>query len=132
MVLVMMLGVMIALGSESGPEAVVDPGYNAGLTLLVTILVVALAPVPGIVLSATVRPENLSDPYRRARTLRRVRVGTACYQGYLLAAYAFVTWVLDWPVRMAPGQMLRTRMRNGATSWAMLFIISITPPFDAA
>jgi Zn-dependent protease with chaperone function len=98
MVLVMMLGVMIALGSESGPEAVVDPGYNAGLTLLVTILVVALAPVPGIVLSATVRPENLSDPYRRARTLRRVRVGTACYQGYLLAAYAFVTWALDWPV----------------------------------
>ncbi len=35
-------------------------------------------------------------------------------------------------VRIAPGQMLFTRMRYGATSCAMLFIISITPPFDAA
>jgi hypothetical protein len=31
-------------------------------------------------------------------------------------------------VRIAPGAMLLTRMRYGATSWAMLFIISITPP----
>ncbi len=35
-------------------------------------------------------------------------------------------------VRTAPGQMLFTRMRRGATSCATLFIISITPPFDAA
>jgi hypothetical protein len=35
-------------------------------------------------------------------------------------------------VRMAPGQTEFTRMRCGATSWAMLFIISITPPLLAA
>jgi Zn-dependent protease with chaperone function len=98
MVLVMVLAVMMALGSQAGPEAVVEPGYNAGLSLLLTILLVAASPVPGMALSATVKPENLSDAYRRGRTLRRVRVGTACYQGYLLGAYAVVLWVFDWPV----------------------------------
>jgi len=33
---------------------------------------------------------------------------------------------------IAPGAMLFTRIRCGATSWARLFIISITPPLDAA
>jgi hypothetical protein len=33
---------------------------------------------------------------------------------------------------MAPGAMLFTRIRCGATSWARLFIISITPPLLAA
>ncbi len=35
-------------------------------------------------------------------------------------------------VRMAPGEMALTRIRHGATSWAMDFIISITPPLEAA
>jgi hypothetical protein len=35
-------------------------------------------------------------------------------------------------VRIAPGQMLLTRMRYGATSCARLFIISMTPPLEAA
>ena len=35
-------------------------------------------------------------------------------------------------VRMAPGAMLLTRIRCGATSCAMLFIINSTPPLEAA
>ena len=35
-------------------------------------------------------------------------------------------------VRMAPGQMLFTRMPRGATSCARLFMSSMTPPFEAA
>jgi hypothetical protein len=35
-------------------------------------------------------------------------------------------------VRTAPGQMLFTRMPSGATSWATLFIIIMTPPLLAA
>ena len=35
-------------------------------------------------------------------------------------------------VRMAPGEMLFTRIFSGATSCARLFIISMTPPLDAA
>jgi len=35
-------------------------------------------------------------------------------------------------VRIAPGHTLLTRMRQGATSWAMLFIMSMTPPLLAA
>ena len=35
-------------------------------------------------------------------------------------------------VLIAPGAMLFTLMRWGATSWAMLLVIIITPPLDAA
>jgi hypothetical protein len=35
-------------------------------------------------------------------------------------------------VRIAPGLTLFTRIRCGATSWAIDFIISITPPLEAA
>jgi hypothetical protein len=35
-------------------------------------------------------------------------------------------------VLIAPGAIAFTRMRQGATSWAMLFISSITPPLLAA
>src|SRR4029079_6236136 len=35
-------------------------------------------------------------------------------------------------VRTAPGQMLFTRIRRCATSCEMLFILSLTQPFDAA
>jgi len=98
MYFIIILAVLIALGTEVSPEAVLEPGYNAALTLLFTIVVVALAPVPGIVLSATVRPERLSDSFTRAHVLKRVRVGSILYQAYLLASFAVVTYVLDWPV----------------------------------
>jgi len=92
------IAVMIALNSGASAGEVYNPGYHAGLTLLFTILAVALAPAPGMVLSAMVKRESLEDAFSRGRTLRRVRIGMLCYQGYLLGAYALVTWWLEWPV----------------------------------
>ncbi len=92
------VAVFIALGAEPKLELVRDPAFNPALRLIYTILIVALAPVPGMILSATIRPEDLRDSLGRTRILKRVRIGSILYQVYLLASFAVITYVVDWPL----------------------------------
>lgn len=91
------VAVFIAFGAGMNGAALYDPDYSAASTLALTILVVALAPGPGMLLALGLRPEEFGDSYLRTRALRRVRIGTILYQVYLLASFALVIYWLDWP-----------------------------------
>lgn len=90
--------VIIALGAEPRLELVQDPSFNPGLLLIYTILTIVLAPVPGIIVSATIKSDDLRDAHGRTRILKRVRIASLLYQGYLLGSFVLVTYVFDWPL----------------------------------
>jgi Zn-dependent protease with chaperone function len=90
------VGVCIAFGAEADPARL--PVLSPVFALCMTILLVALAPAPGMLLAATIRPQQLAESFTRAKILRRVRIGSLLCQLYLLASFAVVTYVLDWPL----------------------------------
>lgn len=92
------IAVFIALAAEPKLEMVHDASFNPSLLLIYTILVVALSPVPGIILSAGIKPERLRDASGRARVLKRVRIWSVLYQVYLLGSFLLITYVIDWPL----------------------------------
>jgi len=93
MYLTIIIAVLIALGPAGSTGLIRDPA----LIFLCVLIVTALAPVPGVILSLSTRPEHLADAYLRARILRRLRIASIAYQVYLLVSFALVFYLAGWP-----------------------------------
>jgi len=88
------IAVFIALSPAAGLGLIREPAHIFLLSLIVT----ALAPVPGVLMSLGLRPEALADSYSRSRTLKRLRIQIMCYHAYLLISYGMVIFLIDWPL----------------------------------
>ena len=114
---------IIALMAEVKVDLAHDPSFDPMAIFLWTVLLVASAPLPGILLAATIRPDDLQDSFHRSRAYRRVRVGTIVCQAWILLAFAAVIYVARWPLFAEAGLHMR--------GWVLLPEMMRLAPFVA-
>jgi STE24 endopeptidase len=93
----LLVAIFIALGYEVPAAVVPGQGLDPVRVLILTIVIVALAPVPGILLASTIHPERLADSFERMKVARRLRTGMLLYQVWLLGSFAVIIYAVGWP-----------------------------------
>ena len=127
MYLTIFAGVLIGLAATVNPALADAESFSPAMVVLWTVLLVASAPLPGVLASMLAHPETMGDPESRARTLRVVRVGSLVAQAWLLGAFALVTYVVRWPLFVEGtlalhGWVLVDELLRLAPFFAMLFL----------
>jgi Zn-dependent protease with chaperone function len=115
--------IIIALMAEVNVDLAHDPSFDPVAIFLWTVVIVASAPLPGVLLASTLRSEDLQDSFHRARVYRRVRIGTVLCQVWLLAAFAVIVYVVRWPLFTEGGLHLK--------GWVLVDELARLAPFIA-
>ena len=127
MLFTIIAGMLIALAAEPNAASACASSFSPPMVMLWTLLLTVSAAVPGVVTSKLLAPELLETSEGRARALRIARTGAIVAQAWVLAAFAGVTYLVQWPLFVAgalrlEGWVLVEEMARLAPFLAMLFL----------